>query len=301
MRNIHERVIAAPAATMGSLFDDLSSDRDRLWPAPVWPRMRFDGPLAVGADGGHGDVRYVVSAYEPGRRVEFGFHPAIGLTGYHALEVDPVDGDTCVVRHVLQCAPHGRMRLLLPLAVRWLHDALIGDLLDNAERAATGRVASPYRHSPWVRLLLRLEQPRARTVPFPADSRVADSLPRVDYADAYQIRVPAGVGADAEGWFAAGFTPPWDMALRGPGEVETVGGGETRHFDYRAAILVDADERRLAVTIASVVQFHDRLGRFYFAAIRPGHVLAARAVLRRAARRMVAAAPSAATMHHMVE
>ncbi|MEJ7703100.1 MAG: hypothetical protein WKF47_05360 [Geodermatophilaceae bacterium] len=175
MRNVHERVIAAPAEAVGVLLDGLGSDRDRLWPAPAWPPMQFDRPLGVGADGGHDEIRYAVSAYEPGRRVTFRFHPVTGLDGFHALEVEPIDGATCVLRHVLEAQPRGRMRLLTPTVVRWLHDAVVEDLLDNAERAATGTVARPYRYSVWVRLLRWFSSPGARAATVPRHDAGGDS------------------------------------------------------------------------------------------------------------------------------
>jgi len=167
MRNVHERAIAAAATDVGALLDLLGSERDELWPAPAWPPMRLDRPLSVGADGGHDAIRYVVSAYEPGRRVEFRFHPVTGLDGFHALEIEPIDRESCTLRHVLAGQARGRMRLLMPLAVRWLHDAVVEDLLDNAERATTGSVARPYRHSRWVRLLRWLAARRQRAVRSP--------------------------------------------------------------------------------------------------------------------------------------
>lgn len=287
MRNAHERVLPVPAERVGELLGRLAGPSDVLWPVPAWPPIRFDRPLSVGADGGHGEVRYVVNSYEPGRWLECRFHPEIGLDGYHALEVEPLADDTCVLRHVLDARPHGRMRLLVPFAVRWLHDAVVEDLLDNAERVVTGTVRSPYRWSPWVRLLRRLSGPRAREVPFPVDSRTAGAVRRIDYADAFQIRLPAGVSTDAEQWAAAALTWPADMGIRETGPTETIGGGETRLFDYRAGIIVTADEHWVAVTIASVVHWHNVLGRAWFAVLRPGHRVAAQVVLRRAVERMV--------------
>ncbi|MEV7907606.1 hypothetical protein AB0P04_38905, partial [Streptomyces anulatus] len=53
----------------------------------------------------------------------------------------------------------GRMAVLWPLVIRWMHEALVHDLFDNAERAATGRMSRrPARWSLWVRLLRRLRK-----------------------------------------------------------------------------------------------------------------------------------------------
>lgn len=106
------------------------------WPSKHWPPLVLDRPLGVGADGGHGFVRYRCTAYEPGQRVEFTFTRFI--TGTHAFEVVPGG-----VRHVITGHPTGWMRLGWPLAVRWLHDALIEDLLDNLSAEAEGGATQP--------------------------------------------------------------------------------------------------------------------------------------------------------------
>ena len=81
IRNVHERVINAPIESLGALLDGLGQKDDRLWPSQSWPPMVLDRPLAVGADGGHGVIRYYVSEYEPGRRVRFTFRPRTGIIG----------------------------------------------------------------------------------------------------------------------------------------------------------------------------------------------------------------------------
>jgi hypothetical protein len=54
IRNVHERLVAAPVAQVSPLLDRLGSPDDALWPAPAWMPMVLDGPVAVGAAGGHG-------------------------------------------------------------------------------------------------------------------------------------------------------------------------------------------------------------------------------------------------------
>lgn len=153
IHSVHERTIAAPSATVGALLDRVSSDSDPLWPAPSWPPIRFDRPLSVGADGGHGPIRYQVTEYEPGRRIRFEFDPASGIEGHHELTVEPSASDRCVMRHELEGAARGAALLKWTCVIRWLHDALIEDLFDNAEQVATGEVVHPARWSLWVRLL----------------------------------------------------------------------------------------------------------------------------------------------------
>ncbi len=149
LENHHRRHLAATPTQVGSLLDTLSSPGDRLWPRP-WPPMRFNGPLAVGADGGHGPIRYRVVRYEPGVRVAFAIHRP--FTGEHGLEV-VAHADGAVLHHWLFGEAVGRDALGWRLAFRWLHDALIEDGFDRAERELTGTVRRPAQWSPAVRLL----------------------------------------------------------------------------------------------------------------------------------------------------
>jgi hypothetical protein len=149
--NIHQRWLPAVPEAAGALLDGLSSADDALWPRR-WPPMRFDRPLAPGAAGGHGPIRYTVEAHEPGRLVSFRFDPRTGFRGRHWFEVVPVDGGSSL-RHVLegQSGPLGW--LYWSVAVRPLHDALVEDALDRAERALTGAVRTPARWSTIVLVL----------------------------------------------------------------------------------------------------------------------------------------------------
>jgi hypothetical protein len=177
VRNVHERRLRATPPQVGALLDRLSGEDDVLWPVDAWPSLRLDRPLGVGARGGHGPIRYTVEAYEPGRLVRFRFDPSLRIDGWHALEVVPESADVTVLRNVAQGRPRGRMRLLWPLAVRWLHDALIENLLDRAERELHGVVARPGRWSPWVRVL-RAAQPRSISATWKASSRAWPLLRR---------------------------------------------------------------------------------------------------------------------------
>lgn len=60
------------------------------------------------------------------------------------------------IRHVLDAEPEGINRLLRPVLLA-MHDALVEDLLDNAELAATGRLARPARWPRWLPLANRIE------------------------------------------------------------------------------------------------------------------------------------------------
>ncbi|MFB6440310.1 SRPBCC family protein [Streptomyces sp. NPDC056411] len=153
VHHVHERVLPVPGAEAGRLIDGLSGAGDRLWPHPDWPPMRLDGPLAPGAAGGHGPVRYTVAAYVPGRWVRFAFRGPRGFDGFHEYTVHPLGADRTLLRHTLAMRPRGPARLTWPLVYRHLHDAVLEDSLDRAERACTGTVTRPARWSRYVRLL----------------------------------------------------------------------------------------------------------------------------------------------------
>ena len=143
IRNVHERVINAPLEPLGVLLDGLGQKDDRLWPSRYWPPMVLDRPLALGADGGHDDIYYYVSEYEPGRRVRFSFRPRTGIIGAHELSLDALDERRTRIRHVLIGRTRGAMRLMFSAAVEPLHDAVIEDLFDNADRGCACCAASP--------------------------------------------------------------------------------------------------------------------------------------------------------------
>ncbi|TDP97204.1 SRPBCC family protein [Labedaea rhizosphaerae] len=157
IRNVHERVVGMSPARAWELAERVAEPDGVLWPVDHWPPMRMDRPLSVGATGGHGPIRYHCTAIEPGERVTFTFDRSLGVDGTHTLLVLPgTRPDTCVVRHELVGKPSLRMAVRWALVVRWLHDALIEELLDRAETAAGQPPAHPVRWSPWVRLIRRI-------------------------------------------------------------------------------------------------------------------------------------------------
>ncbi len=150
--NLHERALpgTSPQAA-GALIDTLAERRrGRLWPAGRWPALRLDrGP------GGRRQRRPRADPLRRQRRRAgpprlLPLRPGI-FDGHHWFEVTTVEGET-VLRHVLSGRPRGRMRLLWPLAIRRLHDALIEDGLDRAEAALAGRAWEPRQLGRRVRL-----------------------------------------------------------------------------------------------------------------------------------------------------
>lgn len=161
VNNVHSRVFAVDSLDdVGALIDSLAGDDDRLWPQEHWPAMRFDRPLATGATGGHGPIRYDVAEYQPARRVRFAFTRPTGLRGYHEWAVRPVPTGH-ELRHRLIADTGGWLVISWPLIWRPLHDALIGNALDKAaaELGARGPRSS---WSVYVRMLRWVASRRGR-------------------------------------------------------------------------------------------------------------------------------------------
>ncbi|MFB6619021.1 SRPBCC family protein [Streptomyces sp. NPDC056367] len=157
VHNVHERLLTAKSSEVGALIDTISAGpADRLWPHADWPAVRFDRGLTVGSAGGHGPVRYTITAYVPGTWIRCAFTGPRGFHGFHELAVLPVDGDRTVLHHTIAMRVTGPARLTWPLVYRPLHDALLEDCLDRAELACSGTLARPARWSPYVRLLRAL-------------------------------------------------------------------------------------------------------------------------------------------------
>lgn len=162
--NVHQRLLPVPPERAGALIDTLSSAHDKVWPRMHWPRMVLDGPLAVGAAGGHGPIRYTVDAYEPGQRVRFRFTAPRGFDGWHGLEVLDATSVHCVLEHRIEMRVSGLALLTWPLVFRPLHDALVEDALACAQRSL-GLVPHTPPWSGHVRLLRALMQRYAQSRP----------------------------------------------------------------------------------------------------------------------------------------
>lgn len=167
IRNVHERRIAADPEVVWDLLMAMAGPNGRLWP-PGMPTMRFDGPLAQGAHGRHGPIHYEVRLLDPtSGNLVFAFHEPTGLVGRHSFHVRPDENAGAVLRHEVVANPKGWMRLKWPLIIRWVHDAVIEEVLDRAEMATGTVPAQPYQRSRWVRALLAAgaKTSRAYTAP----------------------------------------------------------------------------------------------------------------------------------------
>jgi hypothetical protein len=313
MRNIHERHITASAQHVGAVLETLATDHDQLWPGVTWAPMVLDLGLEPGSTGGHDDIRYTVTAHEPGHLVEFAFDPSTGIDGTHALTVVDLGDGTCLIRHTLAGRTHGAMVLLWPLVVRWAHEAVVQDAFDLAEAAVGAGPAVPARWSPWVRLLRRARSAatpgaQVRQVETPTDLVSAAGLARVDFSDTFVLRLPPGSSRDVRDWhrtlLSAG-SPAWVAALmavrnrlaKGLG-LDTAGGSsdtspftsltrigdalvlgaDDKHLDFRGVLRVVGDD----LQCATVVHAHNATGKAYFTVVKPFHRRIVPALLSRA-------------------
>ena len=153
--NIHERTLPAAMSQAAPLLDQLASENDLVWPYENWPAIRFDRPLSVGAAGGHGPVLYFIEAYNPGKFIRFRFTAPRGFIGTHEFELAPAGDDKITLRHSLVMRAEGPALLSWPLIFRPLHDALVEDALDRAERHM-GLTPKPARWSLYVRFLRKV-------------------------------------------------------------------------------------------------------------------------------------------------
>ncbi|MFF0204553.1 DUF2867 domain-containing protein [Streptomyces sp. NPDC005017] len=286
LRNVHERIIEAPAETVGALLDRLATSDDPLFPTPVWPAMVLDRPLGVGADGGHGRIRYKVTCYEPGRSVRFDT-TGDGLgAGYHRFDIETLGPDRCRISHILEVTTSAAKFTFFKLAIEPVHDTMVEEIFDNAERAALGSLPHPPARRPRRALLVnRLLWLRPTGVPVPANARLLHAaVERPDFTDAWRMPLTPGMPRDPQAWrHVLPFTE------RGAGDHELMLGEDASHLDFRASVLVDED----SVTLATAVRLHHTGGRLYFALARIFHPYLARRALRRAHRRVAFAVPPA--------
>jgi hypothetical protein len=111
---------------VGALVDD----PDRMWPHGRWPELRPDGM---------GFLRHEPLEYERGKARSFRITGPNGFAGWHGWDVTTDGGP--VLRHVVEVECRGWARLVWPLLVRPIHDALHEDILDGAEAAVGGSPA----------------------------------------------------------------------------------------------------------------------------------------------------------------
>jgi hypothetical protein len=150
--NIHERELEANHEQVATLIDSLSSQDDLLWPNHSWPRMKFDRPLSIGANGGHSPIGYFVEEYKPGQSIKFRFTNPKGFKGFHEFDAVKSSNGAVFLRHRIEMELEGSALLTWPLIIRPLHDALLEDALATAQ-ASLGIIPQMLPWSPWVKLI----------------------------------------------------------------------------------------------------------------------------------------------------
>lgn len=71
----------------------------------------------------------------------------------------------------------------------------------------------------------------------------------------------------------------FEVYERSPNEILL--GGDDRHLEFRASILIERDRDRASAVLSTVVHYNSSLGRVYFFFVRPFHRLIVKAMLRR--------------------
>ena len=143
MESIHERILNCPISKAADLIDSFSQRNASLWPSSLWPRGEFNQPLSVGAEGSHGGTRYQVSSYSPGRSIEFEFIHPKSYKGFHRFDLLELGPESTLIRHVVNIKARWIDRIMWRVFISWVHDALIEDAFDEAERTAVGSLTKP--------------------------------------------------------------------------------------------------------------------------------------------------------------
>ncbi|MDN5861611.1 MAG: DUF2867 domain-containing protein, partial [Pseudonocardia sp.] len=225
---------------IGPLLARLGQPDDPLYP-PGWKPMRYDGDIAVGARGTHG----VITAYEPGRLLEFTFPDGMGITGTHTFTITPVGPGRSRVRHTVDADAVPLAWLVWHTAIRPVHDAVLEELLDRLSAATGTPPVRPAVPAPYARLLRWFERPRTQATDVRLGGLATGALPRIDFADAFAVDRRPRTTADPQAWSDAIFhdPPTWVQGLMGLRE-RLVGfvGIERGGSDAFAVLARDGDE-----------------------------------------------------------
>ncbi len=156
---VHRRFIASPFDVVSSVLKTIGTHNDKVWPVDKWPAMRFQEGLKVGASGGHGPIRYTISAHRSGKHIRFAFIRPKLFHGYHEFELHMQSCSSCVLIHRINMNVVGWGIVQWIVAIRFLHDALLEDLLDKVEGNCVVKPKAKHNWSTWVRLLRSIAQP----------------------------------------------------------------------------------------------------------------------------------------------
>lgn len=304
IRNTHARSIGASADLAGSLLDTYGSVDDRFWRTGLAEPVTFVDGLRVGSLGGHGNLRYRISGYEPGLFVEAEFEPGGGLRGRHRFVVIADGSERCTVQHTLDATAHGVALLVWPLGLRAIHDAVIEAVFDNVELSLTGEAHPTLTPSRWTLFLARHTLTRYVA---PCDESpsplLRSTIGRVDAADCFSTPLLPGDSRRPEDWARQLLGRPnrllrlRDALVRPLGlkstadhgrpitgfpvvadsDDEIVLGVDDRHLDFRVALTTGHGQLHMT----TVVQVHNTTGKLYWSVVRHLHPRVVRRLMAR--------------------
>jgi len=113
--------------------------------------MRFKDGLKVGSKGGHGIIGYTIIEYNPEYGIKFQFTNPKGFDGIHEFKMKKLNHNQTEVSHIIDMETNGVASIQWVVFIRWLHDALIEDALDNIENHFSDEKRDS-KWSPWVKL-----------------------------------------------------------------------------------------------------------------------------------------------------
>ena len=117
--------------------------------------MKFKDGLKVGAKGGHGPIRYTIEIFHPGEIIQFRFDKPQGFNGVHRFEIIELDSQNTFLKHSIDMKTNLRATLIWYITIKWLHDALIEDLLDRVENHYNNSKKRT-KWSLWVKFLRKI-------------------------------------------------------------------------------------------------------------------------------------------------
>jgi hypothetical protein len=163
-------------------------------------------------------------------------------------------------------------------------------------------------------------------VAIPAGSRVGQIFSRVDYGDAYRVKVPNDLDLETVTRLLLTTNPEWAIKLLQlrnllvkpfnlktgkirpmlksqnvsfePGtrvgifrvfertSTEILMGDDDRHLDYRTSCLLQPEKDFAWATFSTVVHYNNWLGRVYFLPVKPFHRLIVASMLKQGAQRL---------------
>jgi len=150
--NIHQREYNQQAKEISAILDTLSSRNDRIWPNEIWPPMILNNGLQINSHGGHGPIGYYVSKYHYGEFIEFTFTKPAEFVGSHNFAIKKISEGATQLRHTIDMELTLKGIFIWYFAIKWLHDALLEDCLDNVHNQFNDKkVHTP--HNLWVKTL----------------------------------------------------------------------------------------------------------------------------------------------------